>query len=205
MPTLLDPIRIGAWNLRNRVIMAPLTRCRCSEGRVPNALMAEYYRQRASAGMIISEATSISADGRGLSRYAGHLVRCAGRGLEARHQRGARGGRDDPAAALARRPHLRSGLSRRQTAGGAERHRGRGPRQPDPPARRRSSRRAPSSWTKFPASSRIIAGARRTRRQPASTASSCTARTATCSTNFCRTARTSARMSTAARSRTARG
>jgi len=65
MPTLFDPIRIGAWNLRNRIIMAPLTRCRSNEGRVPNELMAEYYRQRASAGMIISEATSISAMGVG--------------------------------------------------------------------------------------------------------------------------------------------
>jgi 2,4-dienoyl-CoA reductase-like NADH-dependent reductase (Old Yellow Enzyme family) len=60
MPTLLDPIRIGPWDLRNRIIMAPLTRCRAGEGRVPNELMAEYYRQRSSAGMIISEATSIS-------------------------------------------------------------------------------------------------------------------------------------------------
>ena len=65
MPTLLDPIRIGALELRNRIIMAPLTRCRSSEGRVPNALMAEYYRQRSSAGMIISEATSVSAMGVG--------------------------------------------------------------------------------------------------------------------------------------------
>ena len=65
MPTLFDPIRIGAWDLRNRIIMAPLTRCRASEGRVPNELMAEYYRQRAGAGMIISEATSISAMGVG--------------------------------------------------------------------------------------------------------------------------------------------
>ena len=60
MPTLLDPIHIGPWALRNRIIMAPLTRCRASEGRVPNALMADYYRQRSSAGLIISEATSIS-------------------------------------------------------------------------------------------------------------------------------------------------
>ena len=65
MPTLLDPIRIGAWNLPNRIIMAPLTSCRASAGRVPNALMAEYYRQRSSAGLIISEATSISAQGVG--------------------------------------------------------------------------------------------------------------------------------------------
>jgi len=65
MPTLLDPVRIGAWNLRNRIVMAPLTRCRASEGRVPNELNAEYYRQRSGAGMIISEATSISPMGVG--------------------------------------------------------------------------------------------------------------------------------------------
>lgn len=65
MPTLHDPIRIGAWNLRNRIIMAPLTRCRCSEGRVPNKLMAEYYRQRATAGLIITEATSVCGIGVG--------------------------------------------------------------------------------------------------------------------------------------------
>jgi 2,4-dienoyl-CoA reductase-like NADH-dependent reductase (Old Yellow Enzyme family) len=60
MATLQDPIRIGAWELPNRVIMAPLTRCRASEGRVPNDLMRQYYQQRAGAGLIISEATSIS-------------------------------------------------------------------------------------------------------------------------------------------------
>src|SRR5450631_971223 len=65
MTTLQDPIRIGAWNLPNRIIMVPLTRCRASGGRVPNELMAEYDRQRARAGMIISEATSISAMGVG--------------------------------------------------------------------------------------------------------------------------------------------
>lgn len=65
MPKLLDPITIGDLSLRNRVIMAPLTRCRSSEGRVPNALMAEYYMQRASAGMILSEATSVDPMGVG--------------------------------------------------------------------------------------------------------------------------------------------
>jgi 2,4-dienoyl-CoA reductase-like NADH-dependent reductase (Old Yellow Enzyme family) len=65
MPTLFDPIQIGALKLRNRIIMAPLTRCRSSEGRVPNQLMAEYYHQRAGAGMIISEATSVSPMGVG--------------------------------------------------------------------------------------------------------------------------------------------
>jgi 2,4-dienoyl-CoA reductase-like NADH-dependent reductase (Old Yellow Enzyme family) len=65
MISLQDPISIGALQLANRIVMAPLTRCRCDEGRVPNQLMAEYYRQRAGAGMIISEATSISAMGVG--------------------------------------------------------------------------------------------------------------------------------------------
>ncbi|MBK1882815.1 alkene reductase [Luteolibacter pohnpeiensis] len=65
MPTLYDPVKIGAWELPNRIVMAPLTRCRASEGRVPNDLMAEYYVQRASAGLIISEATSISPQGVG--------------------------------------------------------------------------------------------------------------------------------------------
>ncbi|MGB0774917.1 MAG: alkene reductase [Akkermansiaceae bacterium] len=62
---LLDPIKVGAWQLPNRIIMAPLTRCRSSEGRVPNAMMAEYYAQRASAGLILSEATSVCPMGVG--------------------------------------------------------------------------------------------------------------------------------------------
>ena len=65
MNHLLRPIKIGAFELSNRVIMAPLTRCRSSEGRVPNDLMAEYYGQRASMGLIISEATSVSSQGVG--------------------------------------------------------------------------------------------------------------------------------------------
>jgi 2,4-dienoyl-CoA reductase-like NADH-dependent reductase (Old Yellow Enzyme family) len=65
MPTLLDPLRVGAWNLRNRVVMAPLTRCRADAGRVPNRMMADYYRQRATAGLILSEATSVDSMGVG--------------------------------------------------------------------------------------------------------------------------------------------
>jgi 2,4-dienoyl-CoA reductase-like NADH-dependent reductase (Old Yellow Enzyme family) len=65
MTTLFDPIQIGDLQLNNRIIMAPLTRCRADEGRVPNALMAEYYVQRASAGLIISEATSVTPMGVG--------------------------------------------------------------------------------------------------------------------------------------------
>lgn len=65
MTDLLSPIKVGAWNLPNRVIMAPLTRCRASAGRVPNALMAEYYTQRAGFGLIISEATCVTPQGVG--------------------------------------------------------------------------------------------------------------------------------------------
>jgi NADH:flavin oxidoreductases, Old Yellow Enzyme family len=65
MTTLFDPIQMGELSLPNRIIMAPLTRCRASAGRVPNALMAEYYVQRASAGLIISEATSVTPMGVG--------------------------------------------------------------------------------------------------------------------------------------------
>ncbi len=65
MPTLFDPVQIGAWRLPNRIVMAPLTRCRASAGRVPNELMRDYYVQRASAGLIISEATAVTPAGVG--------------------------------------------------------------------------------------------------------------------------------------------
>jgi 2,4-dienoyl-CoA reductase-like NADH-dependent reductase (Old Yellow Enzyme family) len=65
MPTLLDPLVVGDWHLPNRVVLAPLTRTRASAGRVPNALMAEYYRQRAGAGLMLSEATSVTPMGVG--------------------------------------------------------------------------------------------------------------------------------------------
>lgn len=71
MPTLFDPITIGELQLPNRIFMAPLTRCRSSEGRVPNALMREYYTQRASAGLIFSEATSVSPMGVGYPNTPG--------------------------------------------------------------------------------------------------------------------------------------
>ena len=65
MTILSSPVTLGELSLRNRVVMAPLTRCRAAPGRVPTALMAEYYAQRADAGLIISEATSVSAQGVG--------------------------------------------------------------------------------------------------------------------------------------------
>jgi 2,4-dienoyl-CoA reductase-like NADH-dependent reductase (Old Yellow Enzyme family) len=65
MPTLFDPLPLGDLTLKNRIIMAPLTRCRASQGRVPNDLMAQYYAQRAEAGLILSEATSVTPMGVG--------------------------------------------------------------------------------------------------------------------------------------------
>jgi 2,4-dienoyl-CoA reductase-like NADH-dependent reductase (Old Yellow Enzyme family) len=70
-PTLLDPVRIGAWELPNRIILAPLTRSRAGVQRVANSLMAEYYRQRSSAGMILSEATSVTPMGVGYADTPG--------------------------------------------------------------------------------------------------------------------------------------
>ena len=65
MPSLSDPIRLGAIAAPNRMLMAPLTRGRSSREHVPTPLMGEYYRQRATAGLIISEATGISQEGLG--------------------------------------------------------------------------------------------------------------------------------------------
>lgn len=66
MPTLFDPIKLGAIDAPNRILMSPLTRGRSSEGHVPvTALKAEYYSQRAAAGLLITEGTGISREGLG--------------------------------------------------------------------------------------------------------------------------------------------
>lgn len=70
MASLFEPARAGDIELANRIVMAPLTRNR-SPGNVPNALNVEYYRQRASAGLIISEGTSISQQGQGYADVPG--------------------------------------------------------------------------------------------------------------------------------------
>src|ERR1043166_1773991 len=72
MPTLFDPVKLGALQLPNRIIMAPLTRSRATpDGRVPTDLQHDYYVQRASAGLIISEATSVSPMGVGYAATPG--------------------------------------------------------------------------------------------------------------------------------------
>ena len=70
-PDLFTSIRLGPLALPNRIFMAPLTRCRASEGHVPHELNVEYYAQRASAGLIISEATSVSPNGYGYPNTPG--------------------------------------------------------------------------------------------------------------------------------------
>jgi 2,4-dienoyl-CoA reductase-like NADH-dependent reductase (Old Yellow Enzyme family) len=64
-PSLFDPIQLGAVRARNRILMAPMTRGRATRDHVPTALMRDHYTQRASAGLIISEATGISRQGLG--------------------------------------------------------------------------------------------------------------------------------------------
>ena len=71
MPTLFDPIQAGDLKLPNRIIMAPLTRSRAGASRIANHLMARYYSQRASAGLIISEATVVSPMGIGYADTPG--------------------------------------------------------------------------------------------------------------------------------------
>ena len=64
-PALLSPFHLGELTLENRVVLAPMTRARAGAERVPNALMAEYYAQRASAGLLLTEATTISEQANG--------------------------------------------------------------------------------------------------------------------------------------------
>ena len=89
---LFQPIQLGALNLKNRIVMAPLTRGRAGVERTPNALMTEYYRQRASAGLIISEATQISEQAAGWVETPGIYTNAQIQGwraiTEAVHQEG---------------------------------------------------------------------------------------------------------------------
>jgi len=71
MPSLFDPIQLGAIHAPNRILMAPLTRARNTRDHVPTSMMTEYYRQRAGAGLIVAEATGISLQGLGWPYAAG--------------------------------------------------------------------------------------------------------------------------------------
>src|SRR5260370_19628121 len=71
MPTLFDGVRIGALELPNRIVMAPLTRMRAFEERAPGPLNLQHYVQRASAGLILTEATSVTPQGVGYPNTPG--------------------------------------------------------------------------------------------------------------------------------------
>lgn len=71
MASMFEPLTLGAVTLRNRIVMAPLTRSRSGNARVPNDLMVEYYSQRAGAGLILTEATSITPMGVGYEATPG--------------------------------------------------------------------------------------------------------------------------------------
>ena len=80
---LFDPVQLGPITLSNRIVMAPLTRSRADDAGVPGELQATYYAQRASAGLIVTEATNISAQGKGYIRTPGIWTPGAGRRLAA--------------------------------------------------------------------------------------------------------------------------
>jgi len=91
---LFTPYRLGEIVLPNRVVMAPMTRWRCAPGFVPLASTAEYYAQRASAGLIITEGSPVSEEGRGYPNTPGIYTRAQIEGwkavTEAVHQNGGR-------------------------------------------------------------------------------------------------------------------
>ncbi|HEX4498154.1 MAG TPA: alkene reductase, partial [Thermoanaerobaculia bacterium] len=64
-PTLHSPVQVGPYTLRNRMVMAPMTRSRAVAGNVPSELAVTYYAQRASAGLIVTEGTQVSPQGVG--------------------------------------------------------------------------------------------------------------------------------------------
>lgn len=71
MPSLFDTLQLGELRLPNRIVMAPLTRARAGQSRIPNDLMVEYYRQRAGTGLILTEATVVSPQGIGYADTPG--------------------------------------------------------------------------------------------------------------------------------------
>ena len=100
MPSLFDPIKLGAITAPNRILMAPLTRGRATREHVPTELMRTYYSQRAGAGLILTEATGISRQGLGWP-YAP--------GLWTREQ--VEGWKPVVGGARSRRTHLRPALA----------------------------------------------------------------------------------------------
>ena len=203
MTTLFDPITIGDLRLPNRIIMAPLTRSRAvGGGRVPNALMAQYYVQRASAGLILSEATAVTPQGVGYADtpgiWSGEQVEGWKLVTKAVHDAGGLiflqlwhvGRISDPSFLDGAAPVAPSAIAAKGHVSLLR------------PLR---SYPVPARWRsmKSPASSPLTARALKTPGWPASMASKSTAPMATCSTSSCRTPATTAPAATAVQSRTA--
>ncbi len=122
MPSLFDPVHAGSLRLPNRIVMAPLTRNRAPDA-VPTPLMAQYYAQRANAGLLITEATAISAQGQGYADVPGLYGTEQLDGWKRVTQGGARAQGPDRGPAVARRPRLaQRPAARRREAGGAVGH-----------------------------------------------------------------------------------
>jgi N-ethylmaleimide reductase len=94
IPSLFTPLRLGKIDLPNRIVMAPMTRMRAGSGHIPTLLNAEYYEQRASAGLIITEGTAISAEAQGYPAapgiYTAEQIAGWRRVTDAVHSRGGR-------------------------------------------------------------------------------------------------------------------
>lgn len=86
MADLFSPVRIGTFELPNRLVMAPMTRNRAGVGNVPSALNATYYAQRAGAALIVTEGTQISPQGLGYPQHTRHPFRRSDRGMETDHR-----------------------------------------------------------------------------------------------------------------------
>ena len=202
---LFEPYQLGPIKLSNRTAMAPLTRNRAVAGFVPNPLAVEYYGQRASAGLLITEASQISQQGQGYQDTPGIYSKEQVAGWRK----------------VTERVHARGGhifiqlwhVGRISHVDLQENDRRRWRRRRWPPRARPSSaapspmspRRVRWRWKKSPASSTASSAPPPTRARPALTASRSTAPTAICSTSSPRTAPTSAPMPMAALSRTAPG
>ena len=186
MPSLFDPLKAGALELPNRIVMAPLTRSRATpDARVPTQLQLDYYVQRASAGLIISEATSVTPRGVGYAATPGiwsdEQTEGWKRVVDAVHKAGGRivlqlwhvGRISDPLFLNGELPEAPSASSPRAMS----RWYGR---------KRIMSRHVPSNFPKSRASSPSSRRVPRTPRSPALTASISTAPTAICWTSSCR-------------------
>ena len=115
MPLLFSRALLGPLTLQNHLVMCPLTRDRAIDN-VPNELMAQYYAQRASVGLIITEGTSPSPNGLGYARIPGNIFGGAGGRMEARRRGRPREGREDLRATDALRAHCPSAQPSRRCA-----------------------------------------------------------------------------------------